>query len=786
MSQSTRVFSIWGSPGFGKTSTAIAIGNQLKHQGENVYYFSFRGVNTMKEFTSKLLGLFGRSIDLHPCVNLAPTDQLLHAFGSIKAQMFVILDNLDDILTSGSQKKEAMFNFIIDVLQRCPYVKFLTTTRESLEFVTLRVQEFNFLRLKPLDAQSSASLVLKLLQPTMADLPSQISKMCGNVPLAIRLLCSLIKDSPREFLDEIVNGSECFLDVIDDDDFPSDARLKELIRTLFNELSDVEKRAFVSLSLFGGAEFGLEAGIAIVGGSKFHAKRSIESLKKKSLIDIDGKTCAIHPLIQSFALEKGQIEMENVLASSRTRFLEYYINLFENLNMRFLKGDSMSAFKTFYMDEQRIFASLTDGLRNSEFLEKVVGILKECEFFLDSLYPNSTLKIQRLYKSALSKVCDRKFDKDFAGLYSSKYFFETIYVSTTFSRLPRENDETSRKLSLLPFPVQGKLACYKGIFELSNGGGEPAAQKIENGLLQLDNSPQGVILKILGFQFLAIYYKCENNAEKSEHFLNNTSDTCAVNSVFCHVPLLGKPLKNEEKFDDTSCLRDQPLAAWGLARLSLWTRKYPWVKLCKKFGKSLDLFLKQISGESSKLVWTVELCTLLQLVDKTYIHLGISNETSNSDQASGSPPLTNMESKERQATYYRTVAVHQFGEGKLGDHELLKEREIRLQYPPDEKLAECYRRMGKRQHLREEYESALESHKSALQTFQNLRGDMDEDIAISHFNIATVQEKMGDIESSRQSYQSALNLNDNISEESLNFSFMESGCEKPSSSCYIL
>ena len=779
MSQSTRVFSIWGSPGFGKTSTAIAIGNQLKDQGENVYYFSFRGVSTMKEFTSKLLGLFGRSIDFQ--LNLLPTDQLLHALGSIKARMFVVLDNLDDILTSGNQK-EAMLNFIIDVLQRCSYMNLLTTTRESLEFVTLRVQDFDSLRLKPLDAQSSSSLVLTLLQPTMADLPSQISKMCGNVPLAIRLLCSLIKDSPQEFLDEIVNGSEYFLDVIDDDDIPSDARLKELIRTSFNKLSNVEKRAFVSLSLFGGAEFGLDAGIAIVGGSKLQAKRSIESLKKKSLIDIDGETYAIHPLIQSFALEKGQNEMENVMASSRTRFLEYYINLFENLNMRFLKGDSMSAFKTFYMDEQRIFTSLTDGLRNSEFLEKVVGILKECEFFLDSLYPNSTVKIQRLYKSTLSKACDRKFDKDFAGLYSSKYFFKTIYVSKTFSPLLRGNDETSRKLSLLPLPVQGKLACYKGIFELSNGGGEPAAKKIENGLLQLDNSPQGVILKILGFQFLAIYYKCKNNAEKSEHFLNNTADTCAVNSVFCHVPLLGKPLKNEEKFDDTSCLTDQPLAAWGLARLSLWTRKHP----CKKFGKSLDLFLKQISGESSKLVWTVELCTLLQLVDKTYIHLGISNETSNFDQASGSPPLTNMESKERQATYYRTVAVHQFGEGKLGDHELLKEREIRQQYPPDEKLAECYRRIGKRQHLREEYASALESHKSALQTFQNLRGDMDEDIAISHFNIATVQEKMGDIESSRQSYQSALNLNDNISEEFLNFSCMESSCKKPSSSCYIL
>ena len=288
MSQSTRLFSIWGSPEFGKTSTAIAIGNRLRHQGEYIYYFSFRGVSTMKEFASKLLSLFGTSTDLHHTVNLTPADWLLHAFRSIKAQMFVILDNLDDLLTANSQK-EALLNFTNDVLQRCQNVRLLTTRRGSLEFVTSQVENFDSLRLKPLDTRSSASLILKLLpQLTTPDLQIQLSRMCGNVPLAIRLLCSLIKDSPREYLDEICKGSECFLDAIDDADYPHDVRLKELIQILFNKLSDVEKKAFISLSVFGGAEFGTDVGIAIVGGGKLHAKRNIECLKKKSLIDVDG------------------------------------------------------------------------------------------------------------------------------------------------------------------------------------------------------------------------------------------------------------------------------------------------------------------------------------------------------------------------------------------------------------------------------------------------------------------------------------------------------------------
>ena len=145
MSQSTRLFSIWGSAGFGKTSTVIVIGNQLKHHGEYVYYFSFRGVSTMKGFTSKLLGSVGSSIDLHRTVY--PVDQLLHSFGSITTQIFLILHNLDDLLTSGRQK-ETMLNFIVGVLQQCLNLGLLTTTRGSLEFITLRVQEFDSLKLK--------------------------------------------------------------------------------------------------------------------------------------------------------------------------------------------------------------------------------------------------------------------------------------------------------------------------------------------------------------------------------------------------------------------------------------------------------------------------------------------------------------------------------------------------------------------------------------------------------------------------------------------------------------
>ncbi len=738
----------------------------------------------MKEFISKLLGLFGRSTELDRNVNITPADEILRAFGSITTRAFVILDNLDDLLTS-SKKKEAVLHFTTDVLHRCPNICFLTTTRESLiEFFSLRVQGLDSLRLKPLDAQSSQSLILKFLPPTTpVDVQSQISKMCGNVPLAIRLLCTLIKDSPREFLDEISHGSDGLLDVLDDPNYLShDARLKQLIQVSFNKLSSVEKEAFVCLAVFDGAEFDLDAGIAMVGGSKLQAKRNIDNLIRKSLIDVNGEMYAVHPLIQSFALEKGEKKMKDVFVLSKARFLEFYINLFHLLNSRFLEGESMAAFKTFFMEEKRILSSLTNGLNDSVLLKKIVDVLQKCEFFLDSLYPNSLVEIEVLYESALSalsKVSEGNVDRDIAGLYSSKQFYATTFVSRTISVLPPDDDETSRKISLLPLSIQGKLMCYKGIYELSNGGGENAAQQIEDGLVRLSISPapEHVILKILAMQFLTIYYKCTGNSVKSKQFCEQAVETCAVNSAFHLLPLFGKPLENGEGLHATFP-SNQPIMAWAIARLSLWTRNYPWLELDTELSNMFCEFLKQIS-RLSVLVWTAEICTLLQLCDIGYIHLCISTDSpvvettieilQKDVENVGDGRYRkgkNVEDTQKQltlhlerlATYYHTIAVQRFGKGESVLEFFLKELEIRQQLPVDPKLAECYNFVGKEQNSRGEYASALKSYKSALQAFQELHDEMHAEVATSHYNIGVVQDNMGDSESSLQSYLAALRI----------------------------
>ena len=72
-SESTQLVSIWGSPGFGKTSVAIAVGHALQSQGLPVYWVSLRGLQSKVDLTSKFLCLLRQ-----PTIDNQPSDRALH------------------------------------------------------------------------------------------------------------------------------------------------------------------------------------------------------------------------------------------------------------------------------------------------------------------------------------------------------------------------------------------------------------------------------------------------------------------------------------------------------------------------------------------------------------------------------------------------------------------------------------------------------------------------------------------------------------------------------------
>ena len=77
-SESTRLVSIWGSPGFGKTSVAIAVGHDLQSKGMRVCWLSLRELKTKTDLTSKLLSFVKPSVrNDHPSSSYPSLDDQL-------------------------------------------------------------------------------------------------------------------------------------------------------------------------------------------------------------------------------------------------------------------------------------------------------------------------------------------------------------------------------------------------------------------------------------------------------------------------------------------------------------------------------------------------------------------------------------------------------------------------------------------------------------------------------------------------------------------------------------
>ena len=100
------------------------------------------------------------------------------------------------------------------------------------------------------------------------------------------------------------------------------SHLKKLFNSSFERLSQNLKEVFISLSVFLGSDFNVDAAVAVINGNKTPAKRTLNILARKSLIEWDSDSTIIrfHPLLQTFAVEKGENELNEVAISAKIRF----------------------------------------------------------------------------------------------------------------------------------------------------------------------------------------------------------------------------------------------------------------------------------------------------------------------------------------------------------------------------------------------------------------------------------------------------------------------------------
>ena len=159
-----------------------------------------------------------------------------------------------------------------------------------------------------------------------------IVKECGHVPLAMRLMCSIVAEqhvSVKELLEELKISP--LVEVLDNESFSDDVRLKMLINKTFQRLTNHDKKAFVSLAVFPGC-FTIREARNVLNLKTFpQTRKKIGSLIRKSLIQCSGdfETFTIHPLLRSFIEEKRTTDQETGAVFRKAQRRLYISRIFE-------------------------------------------------------------------------------------------------------------------------------------------------------------------------------------------------------------------------------------------------------------------------------------------------------------------------------------------------------------------------------------------------------------------------------------------------------------------------
>ena len=531
-SDSTQIVSVWGSPGFGKTSAAIAVGHRLQKRGLPVYFISLRGLRSKDDLMSKLLSHF--RTDKSAKQGLKAEFEIGFIFERLSDPCVLILDNADDLLECGEPNvKEETLNLLKDIFNRSENAKFLLTTREPMDYLDMSLQGHKSTRIGELDELSSKALVKILLPKASSSDATKIVHICGLVPLAIWLLCkSLPNDSVQcsADLDELMLSKISLVELLDNPVHSSDARLKTVFESSFQRLSSQDQEALVSLSVLP-ETFDLKIASAVLGlESPPETNRVLGMLQDRALIDrcSNSGKFSIHKLLQSFAKDKGRQEMEETILTANTRFLLFYIDLAEKLNEMFLTGQSMKALIEFFDNERNIVKSLLDGCTNYRAADRVFQVLAKAEFFLATAFYDNELNFYKIFQSAVKEASQLERSVRHRQLLQSKAFGYMTWGGDGKTMLLLSEASRLQSLTTATCPEEkGKHLCYSGIYQLVVGKTQDGVGSLEEAISLLNNTAEHKVLRLMILQILAIFYRCTKGDYKmSATFYDRAVQEC--------------------------------------------------------------------------------------------------------------------------------------------------------------------------------------------------------------------------------------------------------------------
>ena len=329
-----RIVNIVGSPGFGKSTLAIHIGDRMVKQGVEVHYVNMdeygQDIDIQIELAEKILKAADYSLDRYTF------DDLTKWLRKLYWNSLIIIDDCDDLVHNN---RTTFFHALGKMVEQTPRIKVLITSRE----VTIHLEYVRRYRIYELSKRASCELFEQIL-PVGINLTTteieEIAKLTGNAPLALQIVGALLSSpnppSPSFIIGELNSHP---INLLSHEDLQHEHKLNVSISLSYRYLSPEMQMISQYLAKFPGS-FTLEAANAIVICGQAYpclknasqndspVTKTLRSLTSRSLIEfnlIKKQRYTFHRLIMEF-LREMQVSDSNK-AEFNSNFQTYYSSL---------------------------------------------------------------------------------------------------------------------------------------------------------------------------------------------------------------------------------------------------------------------------------------------------------------------------------------------------------------------------------------------------------------------------------------------------------------------------
>lgn len=282
-----RTVLLYGQPGVGKTYLAIELGHCLREEfPDGVFWFRL-DTSTPQRVLSGIATAYGHEVSAHYSV-----DRLSEIVRSLiwNKQALFIFDTI---------QPDTLLNMLLPNSSRCSVL--LTANRVDMPGIDISKKY----HIKPFAQEESEALFSRIVPTELSAGCSEeirrITKLVGNLPLAIQIIAKQIVHKGMRIPDVLKKLSQKQISL--SSMVYDDKSLRGTLEMGISTLSEVQRQIVYSVAVFSGADFPLEAVVAVSNRSRSIVRQCLDELVELSFLELTTHNrYTLHPLIHTFLI----------------------------------------------------------------------------------------------------------------------------------------------------------------------------------------------------------------------------------------------------------------------------------------------------------------------------------------------------------------------------------------------------------------------------------------------------------------------------------------------------